>query len=54
MNYYAYPNTEKLTTVLDSTEPESEIEIGDEQLHLSDILAMIQQRKGESEIKHLA
>ncbi|MCO8092348.1 tyrosine-type recombinase/integrase [Acinetobacter pseudolwoffii] len=39
---------EKLTTGLDSTEPESEIEIGDEQLHLSDILAMIQQLKGES------
>ncbi|MBB4836238.1 tyrosine-type recombinase/integrase [Acinetobacter schindleri] len=39
---------EKLTTDLDSTEPESEIEIGDEQLHLSDILAMIQQLKGES------
>jgi integrase len=39
---------EKLTTNLDSTEPESEIEIDDEQLHLSDILAMIQQLKGES------
>lgn len=39
---------EKLTTGLDSTEPESEIEIGDEQLHLSDILAMIQQLKCES------
>ncbi|WP_034424574.1 site-specific integrase [Acinetobacter schindleri] len=39
---------EKLTIGLDSTEPESEIEIGDEQLHLSDILVMIQQLKGES------
>ena len=39
---------EKLITGLDSTEPESQIEIGDEQLHLSDILAMIQQLKGES------
>ena len=39
---------EKLTTSLDSTEPKSKIEIGDEQLHLSDILAMIQQLKGES------
>lgn len=39
---------EKLTTGLDSTKPESEIEIGDEQLHLSDILAMIQHLKGES------
>ena len=49
---------EKLTKNLDSTELEGKIEVEDEQLHLSDILAMIQHLKGESRssiwLKHLA
>lgn len=48
---------EKLTKNLDSTEVEGKIEIDDEQLHLSYILGMIQQLKGESRssiwLKHL-
>lgn len=39
---------QKLTSDLDSKEPEIEIEIGDEQLHLSDLLAMIEKLKHES------
>jgi integrase len=39
---------EKLTSDVDTTEPDNEIEIDDEQVHSSDLLAMIEQLKDES------